>query len=68
MEQNKYGAAITYEYEQNLYINMTNQCCNSCDLLPAQQQRRQPVRGQPVVPERRAHQGGDLGRALPPTI
>ena len=31
MEQNKYGAAITYEYEQNLYINMTNQCCNSCD-------------------------------------
>ena len=31
MEQNKYDAAITYEYEKNLYINMTNQCCNSCD-------------------------------------
>ena len=31
MEQNKYGAAITYEYEQNLYINMTNQCPNHCD-------------------------------------
>ncbi len=31
MEQNKYGAAITYEYEKNLYVNMTNECCNSCD-------------------------------------
>ena len=31
MEQNKYGAAITYEFEKNLYVNMTNQCCNNCD-------------------------------------
>ena len=31
MEENKYGAAITYEYEKCLYVNMTNQCCNSCD-------------------------------------
>lgn len=27
----KYGACITYEYERNLYVNMTNQCPNSCD-------------------------------------
>ena len=27
----KYGASITYEFEKNLYVNMTNQCPNSCD-------------------------------------
>ncbi len=26
-----YGASVTYEYEGNLYINMTNQCPNRCD-------------------------------------
>ena len=26
-----YGASATYEYEGNLYINMTNQCPNRCD-------------------------------------
>ena len=31
MEQNKYGAPITYQYGKNLYVNMTNQCCNRCD-------------------------------------
>lgn len=27
----KYGASIVYEYEKNLYVNMTNQCPNNCD-------------------------------------
>ncbi len=27
----KYGASVTYEYEDNLYVNMTNQCPNNCD-------------------------------------
>ncbi len=31
MEENNYVASITYEYEKNLYVNMTNQCCNACD-------------------------------------
>ena len=31
MEQNKYGAPVAYEYGRNLYINVTNQCCNACD-------------------------------------
>lgn len=31
MEDNNYVASITYEYEKNLYVNMTNQCCNACD-------------------------------------
>lgn len=26
-----YGARVTYEYEDNLYINMTNLCPNRCD-------------------------------------
>ena len=26
-----YGAPITYEYERNLYVNMTNKCCNRCE-------------------------------------
>ncbi len=31
MEDTNYVASITYEYEKNLYVNMTNQCCNACD-------------------------------------
>lgn len=27
----KYGASITYPYGKNLYVNMTNHCCNNCD-------------------------------------
>lgn len=27
----KYGASITYVYEDKLYVNMTNQCPNHCD-------------------------------------
>lgn len=27
----KFGASVTYEYEKNLYVNMTNQCPNRCD-------------------------------------
>lgn len=31
MEQNKTDVSVTYEFENNLYINMTNQCPNHCD-------------------------------------
>ncbi len=31
MEENRYGAPITYVYGKNLYVNMTNQCVNRCD-------------------------------------
>src|SRR5699024_1002058 len=27
----KYGASITYVYQDKLYVNMTNQCPNHCD-------------------------------------
>ena len=31
MEEKQYGAPITYVHGPNLYVNVTNQCCNNCD-------------------------------------
>ena len=61
MEQNKYGAPVAYEYGRNLYINVTNQCCNACDFCLRQNSPGSLYADNLWYQGGRTHQGGNVG-------